>query len=489
VSEAALVTPLHSRVRRGLAWKAASSIVLQGSRLVIGIVLAHLLSPHDYGVAGMVVVFASLVLIFSDLAFSSALIQRRTLTEADRSTVFWTSAAVGLFLTLIGIALSGPIADFYGEPQVRPLFAAMSVSFFVASIASTQQGLLTRDMNFRSLELRQMAAALTAGATGITIAVLGGGPWAIIAQQIASAAVSTALLWVASPWRPKLTFSKRSLRELGGYSSNVFGSRLLFYANRNADNMLVGRFLGAASLGVYSVAYNLMLVPISQISIPVNDVLFPALSRLQDNVVSLRKSWLRANRVVAAISLPLLAGLVVVAPDFVHVALGGRWQNAAPVIQILACVGILQSVQGLNSSVLRAVDRTQALLRYSIIVCIASISAFAIGLHWGVIGVATAYAISSLFVEPYYSRLTAHAVGLRLRDFLKPLVGVAAAAGGMALTAWLVRRGAMHIGIDAAPRLILCIAVGALSYPAFCAWLIPDVLGELRELRRRRATA
>jgi O-antigen/teichoic acid export membrane protein len=487
MSEAAVVTPMRSRVTRGLAWKAASSSVLQVMRLIVGVILAHLLSPHDYGLAGMVIVFASLVLIFSDLAFGSALIHRPTLTEDDRSTVFWTSAAIGLVLTVTGIALSGPLAAFYGEPRVKPLFAAMSLSFFVASIASTQAALLTRDMNFRSLELRQMAAAVASGGVGITLALMGEGPWAIIAQQIAAATVSTALLWVASPWRPRLTFSWTSLRGLGGYSGNVFGSRLLFYANRNADNMLVGRFLGASSLGAYSVAYNLMLVPISQIAIPVQDVLFPAFARMQDDIEALKHAWFRANRVIAAISVPALLGLIIVAPDFIGVVLGHRWHSATPVIQILAFVGILQSVQGLNSSVLRAVDRTSALFRYSVVVSIASVTAFALGLHWGIVGVAAAYAISSGIVEPYYSWLTARSVGLSLVDFVRPLIGVFQASAGMAVCVLVLRELLLRADVPPAARLALLIGAGAAIYAILCSWRAPEVRDEVRDIRRRRA--
>jgi O-antigen/teichoic acid export membrane protein len=480
---------LHACVTRGLAWKAASSSVLQLAKIIVAVILAHLLSPHDYGVAGMVIVFSSLVMIFSDLAFGSALIHRPIVTEEDRSTVFWTSALVGLVLMLSGIAMSGFVADFYREPAVRPLFAAMSVSFFVASIASTQAALLTREMNFRSLELRQMVAALVSGAVGITLAANGFGPWAIIMQQIAVVTASSALLWRVSNWRPRLKYSRTSLRNLGGYSGNVFGSRLLFYGNRNADNLLVGRFLGASALGAYSVAYNLMLLPISQIAIPVQDVLFPAFSRMQHDVEALKQVWFRANRVIAALALPTLAGLIVVTPDFVEVVLGRRWLAAVPVIQILAVVGMLQSVQGLNSSVLRAVDQTSALFRYSVVVLVASVTAFAVGLRWGIVGVATAYAISSAIVEPYYSRLTAHSVGVTLWGFVRPLLGVAQAVAGMALCVYVARRLALQVGVPVIPRFIMCVALGFAVYVPLCAWRAPEVRAEIQDVRRRRKLA
>ena len=142
---------MGSLIVRGIGWKFASQVTLQLSRLVVGIVLARLLSPHDYGLAGMVIVFSSLVIVFSDLALGAALVQRASLSERDRSTVFWVAAGAGLLFTVAGVALSGPLADFYGEPEVQPLFAALSLSFLVTSLATAQRALLIREMNFRSL--------------------------------------------------------------------------------------------------------------------------------------------------------------------------------------------------------------------------------------------------------------------------------------------------------------------------------------------------
>src|SRR5438874_7533987 len=125
---------MRAPILRGLAWKGLSQAFNQGSRIVVAVILARLLGTHDYGLAAMALVFSSLVLVFSDLALGAALVQRRTLTEDDRSTVFWTSMGAGLLFTLIGVASAGPIADFYGQPEVRPLFAVLSLAFGVTSL-------------------------------------------------------------------------------------------------------------------------------------------------------------------------------------------------------------------------------------------------------------------------------------------------------------------------------------------------------------------
>ena len=433
----------------------------------------------------MVIVFSSLVLIFADVALGAALVQREHLTEVDRSTVFWTSAALGLSFTLIGVAVSGPLAAFYGEPKVRPLFVVLSLSFLVTALGTTQSALLNRELEFKSLELRLMGAAAAGGVAGIVVAALGYGAWAIIFQQFTIAVVSTVLLWAVSPWRPRLVFSRASLRDLGGFSANVFGTRLLFYVNRNADNMLIGRYLGASALGAYAVAYNVMLAPLSRIVAPIVELLFPAFARIQADTDRMTQMWIRANRLVAAITVPAMLGLIVAADEFVAVVLGGRWDAAVPIVRILAWVGLLQSLQRLNSSILQARDRTRTLLWYSVVAVVASLVAFIVGLNWGIVGVAAAYAVSSTFVEPYYAWLTARAAGISLWSLVAPLRGVLEASVAMTL-AVLAADVLLPESAPAGVRLAALVAVGAATYLPLLVWRAPAVLADVRSLRRGR---
>ncbi|MGZ4358727.1 MAG: MOP flippase family protein [Gaiellaceae bacterium] len=477
---------IRSLVARGISWKAISYTFRYLAKIVVVVTLARLLGVRAYGLAAMAITFSGLVLVFADLGFGAALVQRRRLSETDRSTVFWFSCMAGCVCTGASIGLSPLVGWYFRTPAVVPLCAALSLSFFITSIASVQSALLTREMNFRSLELRVIGGTFVGGAVGIVIAALHGGAWAIIGQQLAIAAVSSMLLWVVTPWRPRFVFSRASLRDLGRFSSNVFGTRLLFYLNRNADNLLIGRFLGAASLGAYNVAYNVMLVPLSDLAGPIREVLFPAFSRMQDDRERMAAMWIKANRLVGAASIPALAGLIVVAPDFVHVVLGDKWRAATPVIQILAWVGMLQSVQGLNSSILQACDRTGELFRYSIYVLIASLIAFVGGLHWGIVGVATGYAISSTLAEPYYTWLTGRAVGVSVWQFVRSLSGVVQASLVMVAAILPARLLLVHDGIGAPVRFAAVVALGILVFAPVCLWRTPELRDDLGRLRPRR---
>jgi O-antigen/teichoic acid export membrane protein len=478
---------LNSLVLRGVGWKLTSQTVLQVLRLVIGLTLARLLTPDDYGLAAMALAASALVLVFSDLALGAALVQRKTLDEEQRSTVFWTGLAAGVFFTLLGLALAGPVAAFYGDPRAKGLFAALSLSFVLTSLGTTQRALLTREMNFRKLELRIMLGSLFGGIVGVAAAAAGAGAWAIILQQLVIAVTSTMLLWVVSPWRPRFTFSFATLKELGGFSGYVFGTRLVYALHENSLSVLIGRYLGAASLGAFSIAYTIVLLPLSRVAIPVGEVLFPAFSRMQDDTKRMAEFWIRAVQVLTALCAPALIGLVVVAPDFVDVVLGERWHDATPVIQILAWVGLVQSIQSWNGGILMGLGRARTLFFCTASFLVVYLSAFAFGLQWGIVGVAASYAVASTLLEAPYLWVTTRVVGISPWAFLRPLGGIALATALMGGALVVARLGLIEQGIGAAGRLALLIPFGALVYAATLFWTAPGLLGQVRSLRARRA--
>lgn len=483
---------IGSRIRSGVAWKAGSQLTLQLSRMAVALILARLLAPEDWGLAAMVLVFSGVVVVFTDSALGTALIQRRTIVEEDRSTVFWTSAVIGLVLMVAGIALSGPLAHFYGEPEVASLFAVVSVGFLVSSLGATQQALLVRDMRFNRLELRQIAATLVGAAVGISVAFAGYGAWAIVAQLLGEAVVSTVLLWYLAEWWPSATYSFASLRRLAGFAGNVFGENLLYQAGRNLGNLLMGRFLGASSLGLYALATNIVLVPFSRIAGPLQQVFFPAFALISDDRPRMADIWIRATRLVGLISIPALVGLAIVAPDFVDVVLGQKWSDAIPVIQILALVGLIQSLQTLCGEVLLALGRANWLLRFTVLWFVASLCSFILGVRWGVIGVAACYAVATALVEPVRTYLTARALGTSPWRVLAALSGVSQAAVLMAAALLLLRSALVAADMPAAARLGILVVAGGVVYVPACLWRAPEVVSEIRVAiggRRRRSEA
>jgi len=475
---------ISARIRSGVAWKAASQITVQLSRIVVVLILARTLSLHDWGLAFEVLVFSGFVVVFTDNAFGTALIQRRKLHKGDRSTVFWLSAGVGLALALLGIALSGPLADYYGEPRVRPLFTAVSVGFLISALGTTQMALLAREMRFRRLELRQIAATLVGAVAGITIALKGFGPWAIVGQQLVEATMSTVLLWCLTPWHPSLRFSGASLGRLGSFAGYVFGENLLYQAGRNLGTLVMGGVLRASAVGAFALASNVILVPFTRIAGPLQQVFFPAFSRMNGDRERIADVWIRATRLIAMFAMPALVGLAIVAPEFVDVVLGPKKAAVAPLIQILAWVGLVQSLQTLNGEVLLALNRARTLFRFTAFWFVVTLGAFAVGLPWGVKGVAVSYAISTTLVEPVRAYITTRALGIPLMRFVGSFSGVAQATAIMAVVLLPARAALVSAAVPSAAQLAVLVVLGTGVFAAGCLLRAPDVMLELRRVLR-----
>lgn len=475
------------RIRSGVLWKGVSQVTLQVARLAVALVLARLLVPEDWGLAAMVLLFTGFGVVFTDSALGTALVQRRTIDELDRSTVFWTNAGVGLVLALVGVACAGPLAAFYGEPEVRPLFVAVSIGFLVTSLGTTHLALLTREMSFRRLELRQIAATAAGAAIALTLALAGHGPWAIVGLSLGEAAASTALLWLLTPWRPRFVFSRAVLRRLAGFAGNVFGENVVYQAGRSLPPLLIGRVLGPAALGAFTLATTAILVPFARLAAPLQQVFFPAFARLADERDRIAELWIGAARLVALVAAPALVGLAVVATDLVDVVLGSDWAAVAPLVQILAVVGLVQALQTLNGEVLLALGRAGTLFRFTLLWAAATVAAVAVGLAWGLEGAAACYAAAVVLVEPVRTVVTTRALGIPARAFVLPLAGVAQAAALLGAALLLARALLLDAGIGPGARLALLVPLGALLYAGVAWWRARDVVAELgRGVRGRR---
>ena len=461
----------------GMGWKLTTQVVTQVTRLGVAVLLARLLSPFEFGVAGLALVFAPLAYTFTDLG--AALVQQRDQTEEDRSTAFWMSIAIGGVLTVVGIAAAGPIARFYGEPEVKDLFMVLSGSFILTAAATTHSALLHRQMAFRRIELANMVSVLGASVVAVTVALLGGGAWAIVLQLVANSALLLALLWMASPWRPSRRFSWGSVRALWAFTAHNLGANLLHYLERNADNLLIGRVLGPTALGIYSIAYNLMLYPVTRFADPIHQVLFPLLSRIQGDDPRVCRIWLRVTRAVAAVVAPTMAGLIILAPEVVAVLLGPKWVDAVPVIQILAGAGLVYAVRAASTSVLLSKGRADVLFRFGLVSATVLVTGFVVTVSWGVEAVALSFTGSFVLLTPVLVMLAAREVGLRPRAYVTNLVGVTVATLVMAVVAVPLRALLVAADVESFLVLVTVVLAAAAVYLPLCMRLVPDLRTEI----------
>lgn len=428
--DGAAAAGFRSAVRTGVAWKFGSVAANQLLRLATVLVIARALTPDEFGLAAMALSAWAVVTVLTDLALAAALVQRVEIDETDRSTAFWAGAGAGVVLALAGLACSGVVANVFGEPDVQWLFAALALVVLLNSLAAAHVALLTRVMNFRTLELVSVTSTVAGAAAGIGLALSGAGAWAVVGNAVVVAAVSCALSWSCSGWRPRLLFSLERLRHLFTFAATLSATRFVVALQRNGDRLLVGRFLGAAAVGLYAVPASIVLVPAARLVDPIRSVLFPAFSRLQQSRLELADAWLRVTRLVFAVLAPLLAALALAAPDVVELLLGATWADAAPILRILAVAAIFQVATSMNAVVLTALGRVALVLRVFVATFLLSVAGFLIGQDHGLTIATAGYAVATIVVVPFYVRLTASALDLRPRAlaavFGAPALGLAA---------------------------------------------------------------
>lgn len=366
------------------------------SQIIITTILARLLSPDDFGTLAMVTVFTNFAMIFSEMGVSSALIQKQDTHDRHYHSAFWLNIIIGIGLTLIFMAASPLIAWFYKKPELNPILRVVALNFLFSSFTIIQQTILTKEMDFKSLAIRDVVAVIFAGIIGIALAYHGFGVWSLVYQLLSFTMINAILLWFLSPWRPRLQFAIRDIKDIFHFSSQLTGFNILNYFSRNIDQLLIGKFLGVQALGYYSMAYKIMLYPLQNISSVISKVMFPAFSKIQDDLAKVRTSYLKMIKAISLVTFPLMAWLFGVAPELVEVFLGEKWMPIVILIRIFCFCGAIQSVGTMLGSVLLAQGKTALQLKLQVIGTIVATASITAGLNFGVSGVALFYALQSI---------------------------------------------------------------------------------------------
>jgi len=411
---------------RGVFWTGGSQVVRQITQLITSVVLVRLLLPGDFGLVAMVGFFIGFTGLFVDFGMGAAIIQSRRLGEEALAGSFWISIGVASAFAGLLMVFAPAISTFYGDPRIASLVPPMSAALLISAMMVVPKALLHKAMDFRNLARAEVLGSWTGSVTAVAMAMGGLGVWSLVAHPIAGNCVTLALIWRRSAWWPRLRFSWRTIDRLIQFSASVFGTSLLNYANRNVDNLLIGKFLGNGPLGYYSVAYQIMLFPLTQVSSVIVRVLFPVLSQLQDDHERFRAAYLKAVSAIAILTFPMTLGLLAVAQDFIVVVFGEKWLPMLWVVKVFCLVGLLQSVVTTVGTIYLGTGRTMRLFVISLVFTPIFISAFVIGLRWGIEGVAFAYACVNLILGYVSLSLAFRLVSLKFADFhraiLPPLI-------------------------------------------------------------------
>lgn len=387
-------------VKRGALVTGGSQMVKLGCQIVSVIVLSRLLQPEDFGIVAMATPVVAFVHLFQDLGLTQATVQKKGLTHPEVNSLFWISMAVSAVLAAMMVVLSPFIGQFYQEPRVTPLVAVMSIQLLVAGMGAQHHALVTRKMDFARLAVLDSISALMGLAAAIAWAYVFRTYWALFVGGLTTMIIGTIGYWILSNWRPGLPRWVGGTGGMVSFGAGITGFNFTNYIARNLDQVLIGRWWGNQQLGLYDRSYRLLLFPLQQIAYPLGRVMVPALSRMTHEPERYRHAFLRVLPLVLLFALPGVAFAVATATLFVPLVLGEQWQDSARIFQALGFAGLLQPLNSPSGWLFISQGRTTEYLRWGIFAAITSGLAFVIGLPYGAVGVATAYAIQEYLRTP-----------------------------------------------------------------------------------------
>lgn len=362
------------------------------------VIVARLLSPHDYGVVGMVAALTGFADQLRDLGLSDASVQRDRLTRAQLDALFWINTALGLAFTVVFCAGAPAVAAFYHRPELTLVTIALSSNFVASGLAAQHTALLRRRLRFGRLGLADVGSMAVSIAVAIAAAAAGAGYWALVAMYLAQAWVRLAIVWVRADWWPRRPQRAEGLREILLFGVHLSGFNMVNYVTRNLDNVLIGRYRGAVELGLYTRAYSLLMLPLKQLNSPIMRVAVPTLAGLRDQPTRFRAYFRSALVGLAVIGMPAVVVLAVLSHEIVVGLLGKQYGGAAEIFQLLAIAGVAQVVANTTGWLFIASSRTKQMMQWGLVSGAVIVAAFLLGLSGGAIGVARAYAIASLIL-------------------------------------------------------------------------------------------
>jgi O-antigen/teichoic acid export membrane protein len=476
---------LTEKTVSGATWTGASSALTQAISLLGTLVLARLLTPEDYGLVGMARLAIGLIAIFRELGTTAAIIQRKQLSQEFLSSIFWANLALAVVTFGLAIATSPLVALFFHQSKIGPIVRLLAAGFIISALSSVPSALLNREMAFRKVMMIEIGAASFATCLAVGMALRGAGVWSLVISSLAGTCITTVFLWWSCPWRPKWLLDWMELRSIASFSLNLSGFNLVNYFSRNADNAIVGRYLGAYQLGFYQVAYNLMLYAVQNISQVMGRVLFPVFAKVQDDNVRLRQAYTKAVSTIAVVTFPMMAGVMAVAEPFVRAVLGEKWHPVASLLIILAPVGLMQSVVTTVGNIYYAKGRADWLFRWGLIATTVSVGSFLVGLPWGIRGVAVAYLIVNLLLVYPAFALPFRLIDLKMNDFLRPLWPIL----GFSMTMLAAVRilGFLLRFEKPGEQLATLVPVGVLVYCSLLFLVRPVAVVNLLSIRQRSA--
>ena len=419
-------------MRGGLAKVVAqiTNLVLRTGTLMI---MARLLLPRDFGLVGMVTAVIGVFSVFRDFGLSAAAVQRNSITSEQSSTLFWINLAVGGALGVLAMALGPFVAAFYHEPRLIGVTAVLATAFVFNAAGVQHSALLERQMRFVTLSVIDIVSLGSGTSVGIAMALRGCGYWSLVATSTVTPFVYTLGCWIMARWVPGRPRKHLEIFHMMRFGGTLTLNGLIMYFSMNLDKVLLGRFWGVDALGIYGRAYQLVSIPTDNLNSAAGGVVFAALSRLQEEPSRLRNFFLKGYSLVLSLTVPITLMCGLFGDDIIHVFLGPKWISAIPIFRLLSPTTLGFAILAPLGWLLSSCGLVGRGLRISMVIAPILIGSYFIGLHWGPIGVATAYSSAMLLSVIPLIAWSRHGTPVLLSDLLlaigRPLLAGLAAAG------------------------------------------------------------
>lgn len=469
---------LKSKTVKGVGWSFADSIGSQGITFLVGLVLARMLTPAEYGLIGIILIFVNVFNSIVNSGFSAALIRKKDATDNDYSTVFITNMAISAILA-IALFFSAPlIADFFNQPQLNALSKAMSCIVIINALGLVQFTILTKRIDFKTHTKISLIASISSGVIGIGMAFTGYGVWSLVGQQISKQLLNTLLLWLYNKWIPKMHFSTKSFKELFGFGWKLLVSSLIDVVWRDIYQVVIGKCYSPTTLGQYTNAHHFGAIFSSNLTSIIQRVSYPVLSSIQDDKERMKQAYCRVIKVTMLVTFVFMLGLAAVAKPMILVLIGDQWLIAAIFLPIICLQMMLYPLHAINLNMLQVQGRSDLFLRLEIIKKAIAVIPLLLGIfidiYWMLWG-SVFTGIFAFYLNSYYSgRFIGYSTLDQVKDIL-PSFGIAAI---MAIITYLVSL----LPLSPFILLPLQIIVGAVITIVLCEIIKPEEYKELKSI-------
>lgn len=421
-------TSLKNKTISGVGWSAADALLGQGVTFIVGLVLARLLSPEEYGLIGIVTIFTTILLGFVDCGFGNALVRKQDVTDQDYNTMFHINMVMSLVMYGLLYAGAPLIARFFERPQLVQLMRVTGLLLIIQALSIVQSTILTKKIDFKTKTIAAFVAASLSGVIGIGMAFMGYGVWSLVGQQLSRSTLYTISLWILNRWWPKMKFSVESLRYMWGFGWKIMLSGFLERLWNQFYQVVVGKYYNPATLGQYTRSKEYASIFSSNLTSVVQRVTFPVLSEVQGNTTRMVVAYRRVIKTTMFVTAIIMISLGAVAEPLIYCLIGPQWHVAATFLPLICISMSLYPLHAINLNMLQVQGRSDIFLSLEIIKKVIAIGPICLGIfvdiYWMLVGTIVTGVISFFLNSFYTGKKLGYTSWMQLKD-IAPSYGIA----------------------------------------------------------------